>query len=173
MSVIEETAKNLRREHMDTLSAPWLRTLRLAHDDAITLVNMRHAGLNTGRKALRRAGIMSEWRHGYAHAMLRVAMVDWQAAATKLWAEESVGRIDAVTSRLLAKGKEGVAILRAKAGAKYRAKRSASGSAKSSAESSAESSAAVAPRRQPLERERVFMSTAIGAGERALAEQRG
>ena len=103
---------------------------------------------------------MSEWRHGYAHAMLRVAMVDWQAPATKLWAEESTGRIDAVTSRLLAKGKEGVAILRAKAGAKYRAKRSASGSAKSSAESSA----AVAPRRQPLEVEHRFMSTALGRG---------
>jgi len=142
----------------------WRRILETAHIDAAELLRRQLAGQRIGRRTMQRTGMTAQ-RHGYAMRLLAVARIDAPTIQDDTAYADAARRLDRTLNILLAQRHAGVSKLRL--ACPGRRQQHVRNDVSDHVRNQVQGSGATAtPLRYPTRDERLFLSTAVHAGER-------
>lgn len=95
------------------------RIIRQAAQDAALLLHYKHGAIPISRRWLDEAGIMSEWRYGWACGLLRYARVYDAPLPTLEALQMALGKVERKAAQLLAEGDRELFTLRAHSGLRF------------------------------------------------------
>lgn len=95
------------------------RIIRQAQTDAGILLHYRHGAIPISRRWLDEAGIMSEWRYGWACGLLRYARVYDAPLPTLESLQRALGKVESKAQLLLAEADPTLFTLRAHSGLRF------------------------------------------------------